>query len=118
MLTLESSSGIVMSPFGNAAVVTAAGGPSVDGIHAIKIDTSNATDPVTLSGKIAATPKPQLPTSPVVIEHGALEGLVLISEVDGIRRVQFDAQGGVKDLGLFALQGGLEASPGSLGVQP
>jgi DNA-binding beta-propeller fold protein YncE len=115
---LESPSGIVVSPYGNAALVTAAGGPSVDGLIGVKIDPKSSTSPVTITGKIAATPKPQLPTGPVLIQTGALRGLVLVSEVDGIRRVRFEPDGSLTDLGLYVLQGGLEASPGSVGVQP
>lgn len=117
VIDLPSPSGVVMSPFGNAAIVTAAGGPSVDAVHLVRIEAGSAA-PVTVTGKVAMTPKPQLPTGPVVIDSGALKGLVLVSEVDGIRRLQFDANGSVKDLGLFAFQGGLEASVGSVGVQP
>ena len=115
VIDLPSPSGVVVSPFGNAALVTAAGGPSVDAVHLVRIE-SNGT--VTVTGKVAMTPKPQLPTGPVVIDSGPQKGLVLMSEVDGIRRVQFDASGTVKDLGLFAFPGGLEASIGSVGVQP
>lgn len=118
LLTVEGPSGIAMSPWGNAALITAAGGPSVDGLIGVKIDATNSAAPVTITGKLAAVPKPQLPTGPVLIENGALRGMVLVSEVDGIRRVKFEPNGTITDLGLYVLQGGLEASPGSLGVQP
>lgn len=62
--------------------------------------------------------KPQLPTSPVVVGDGTLKGLILVAEVEGVRRLRFEPNGGVTDLGVFTLQGGLEASVGSVGVQP
>lgn len=118
VLNLPGPSGVAMSPFGNAALVTAAGGSTIDGIYPVKINAANAAAPVTVGAKVAATPKPQLPTGPVVIEVGDLKGLALVAEVEGIRRMQFDAAGTLKDLGLYVLEGGLEESPGSIGVQP
>ena len=65
--------------------------------------------------------KPQLPADMVMIERGSLRGLVLLSEVDGVRLVRFPAAGGAaQDQGLFALGDGeqLETIPGAIGVQP
>jgi hypothetical protein len=120
VLDVEGPSGVVTSPYGNAALVTKAGGPAIDGMHVLKIDPANATTPVTDKGELTplAGPKPQLPTGPVVLSAGGLKGLVLIAEVEGLRRVRFKSDGSVIDMGVFTLQGGYEASVGGIGVQP
>jgi hypothetical protein len=58
-----------------------------------------------------------LPGTAVVIERGALTGRVFLGDNDGIRRLRFTEEG-VEDLGTTALGTGIEAVPGSIGVQP
>jgi hypothetical protein len=52
------------------------------------------------------------------VTRGPLQGLVLVSENTGVRRVRFHAGGEVEDLGLEAFGDGLEDIPGAIGVQP
>jgi len=61
---------------------------------------------------------PQLPANAVLLRRGNLEGLVLLSENTGIRRIRFEGSGAVVDLGLYDLGDGLENVPGAVGVQP
>lgn len=117
VLDIEGPSGVVVSPYGNTALVTAAGGGSIDAFYVLSLAPSGMA---TSGGKFASLmgAKPQLPTSPVVVGDGTLKGLILVAEVEGVRRLRFEPNGGVTDLGVFTLQGGLEASVGSVGVQP
>ncbi len=118
-LEIDSPSGLAVSPWSNAAVVTAAGGSTIDAIYHLQIS-SGAAPTVTSNGKLTdlVGGNPQLPTSPVVLTDGTLKGFILVGEVEGVRRLRFDANGSVKDLGVFTLEGGLEAGVGSVGVQP
>src|SRR5262249_59456060 len=55
-------------------------------------------------GEVTYTgPKPELPGGAVMIDVGALRGLVLVAETSGVRRVAFHADGSVVDLGKFAV---------------
>jgi hypothetical protein len=62
--------------------------------------------------------KPQLPGGAVMVERGALDGLVLVAENTGVRRVEMFAGGGVVDRGLFSLGDGLVNTTGAIGVTP
>ncbi len=60
---------------------------------------------------------PQLPAAADQLERGPLGGLVLITENQGVRRVQL-SPGVVEDLGRVDLGSGLDAIPGAIGIQP
>lgn len=62
--------------------------------------------------------KPQLPGGAAQVDRGSLKGLVLMTEVRGIRMLRFEGDGTVTDLGLTSLGDGIEAMPGAIGVQP
>lgn len=62
--------------------------------------------------------RPQLPGGADQVERGGLKGLVLMTEVRGIRMLRFEGDGTVTDLGLTSLGDGIEAMPGAIGVQP
>jgi hypothetical protein len=51
-----------------------------------------------------------------MVERGALKGLLMLTEVEGVRQVQI--QGGVEDWGLVGSGGGLQDIPGAIGVVP
>jgi hypothetical protein len=107
---------IVPSPFDNAAMVVSGFG---DAIYSFGYDPGDAADPLFLHGEIAyAGAPPALPSGAVLVDRGALTGLALVAENVGIRRVRFEADGLVSDLGAFELGGGLEDITGSIGVQP
>ena len=62
--------------------------------------------------------KPQLPGGAVMIERGALRGLVLVAENLGVREVEMFADGNIVDRGLFSLGAGVANSTGAIGVTP
>jgi hypothetical protein len=62
--------------------------------------------------------KPQLPGGAVMIERGALRGLVLVAENEGVRRVEMFASGTIVDRGNYSLGTGLPNATGAIGVTP
>ena len=62
--------------------------------------------------------KPQLPGGAVMVERGALRGLVLVAENLGVRRVEMYAAGTIVDRGVFSLGEGIENATGAIGVTP
>jgi len=58
----------------------------------------------------------QLPGAMVAVTRGPLDGLVLVSEVGGVRIVELGD--GASDGGVFAFGSGLDALPGAIGVAP
>ena len=67
---------------------------------------------------VTTTQKPQLPSNATLLTRGALKGTVIVSEVTGLRRLRFEPDGKITDLGLFDLGGGVENLTGTMGVQP
>lgn len=111
---VEDPISIVVSPFSDAILVVSGFG---DALFAFDYD-SDAAMPLSNRRELAYSgARPALPSAAVQIERGALEGLVLISENVGVRRVRF-AAGSVTDLGALSFGGGTEAIAGALGVQP
>ena len=53
-----------------------------------------------------------------MIERGPLSGLVLLAENQGVRRLYFEENGEVTDLGLVSSGEGPESIVGTIGVQP
>lgn len=112
---LNDPSAIVFSPFENAALVTSAFGNAA---YRLGYDASSTTTPFTLLGEVTYTgARPQLPLGASVLERGSLRGLILVSENLGVRRLRFETDGSVTDLGLTNLGPGSENITGSLGVQ-
>lgn len=102
---------IVTSPFDNAAIVLST---TADDINVLSYDPGNMAAPFTLEGPLTTTDATLLPLSASMIDRGSLEGLVIIGENVGVRRVRFEASGAVTDLGLLEL-GNIT---GAIGVQP
>ena len=108
--------GIVTSPFNNAAIVLSGFGNNV-----IVLGYNPAATPAfTNNGPVAwgANGKVQLPFATDMITRGALKGLVLIAEVEGIRSLRFNQDGTVSDLGNTRVGTGDMMIPGAMGVQP
>ncbi|MFT3769193.1 MAG: hypothetical protein QM820_27455 [Minicystis sp.] len=113
---VEDPFSIVTSPFDNAAIVVSGYG---NALFALGYDPDNATAPFTVKGQVTYVgKKPQLPGDAIVVERGALRGLVVLAENDGVRRVRFEQDGQITDLGLFSLGAGVENIPGAIGVTP
>lgn len=107
--------GLAVSPYNNAAIAVDGYGNAV---RRLSFDPSAAAPfqvvgPVTYVGK-----KPQLPSGVVVLDRGGLKGLILVAELSGVRRMRFEADGTVTDLGLTNLGDGVGNIVGGLGVQP
>lgn len=109
--------GVAMSPFGNAALLMESDGE--DHLMRVTYDSTNTTAPFALAEEIAYADgnKASLPVLASTIDVGSLKGRVLVSENDGIRQLQFGADGKIKDLGKLVFDGFL-GIPASLGVQP
>lgn len=116
-IATDNPAAIVMSPFGNAALLLNSDG--TDALHVVKYDPSNATKPFEIGAEVAYVGgKTQLPTLPVVFDRGALKGRVLVSEVSAIRQLTFNADGSVTDQGLFEFGDASADIVGSFGLQP
>jgi hypothetical protein len=113
---IEDPFAIATSPTNDAAIVVSGFG---DAIFVLDYDPSNASGPFSVRGELGYVGAgPQLPGSVAPIERGTLDGLVLVSELSGVRRVRFGANANVTDLGLFDLGDGLENIVGAIGVAP
>ncbi len=107
---------LLVSPWDNAALMVSGYGNAILGLARSAGDPAQPfgiPQPISYVGKA-----PQLPSSTVMVGQGALKGLVLSVETDGVRRVQFQADGSITDLGLFPLGDGMERMAGAIGVQP
>jgi DNA-binding beta-propeller fold protein YncE len=108
---------LLASPFDNRILVASSYGNALlsFSFHPVSSSAPFSSDgPLAYLGK-----KPQLPGDMVMIRRGKLTGRVLLTEVDGVRQVQFSESGAApQDLGLFDLQGSTESIPGAIGVQP
>ncbi len=105
---------IVASPFDGAALVIS--GYS-DAIFVLDYQ-PGAAAPFSHGGELSYVgSSPQLPTAAAVVERGSQKGLVVVTENQGLRRVQF-GQDSVTDLGLESFGSGLEYIPGAVGLQP
>ena len=112
---VEDPVAIVASPFDDAALVVSGYG---DAIFALDYAPAAATPFTRLRALTYSGTRPQLPGDAVLVERGALRGLVLVVENTGLRRVRFAGGGAVTDLGKTSTGTGTAAIPGALGVQP
>ena len=106
---------LVASPFGKPLIGVSGYG---DAIYVIDYDAQGAT-PFSVRGELPHTGTgPQLPGAAVMIRRGALEGLVLVAELSGVRQVAFHSDYSVVDLGVLDFGSGYTGMVGSVGVQP
>jgi hypothetical protein len=111
---IENPDSIIASPFGAVAVVSS---PFTDAIYVIEPGGKDGAWGV--RGEVAyAGAGPLIPGDLAAITRGGLRGRVLVSELSSIRQLQFDAEGGVTDVGSLAFGEGLEEIGGAIGVQP
>lgn len=106
---------IFTSPYDNAAIVLST---TDDTINVLDYNPGAAVSAFSLRGPLATTAPVLLPFGGAMITRGDLEGLVIIGENVGIRRVRFETNGDVTDLGLLELGSGVESITGAIGVQP
>ncbi len=113
---IQDPTAILDSPWGNAMLVVSGYGNNA---FVLAYD-MNGDPPFVDNGAVpwGEAGKPQLPGGAVMIERGSLMGLVLMTEVRGIRTLRFEEDGTVTDLGLTELGDGVGDMPGAIGVQP
>jgi hypothetical protein len=112
---LEDPISIVTSPFDDAALVVSGFGDAVFMLDYTPADPA----PFHIRGEptYVGAP-PQLPGSAVVLRRGRLEGLTVLAENVGVRRIRFRGAGEVTDLGATILGSGTQWVVGALGVTP
>lgn len=117
VITTPSPAAVVMSPYGNAALLLNSDGD--DALRVVRYAPADAAQPFEVMNEITYVgKKTELPTFAHVFERGALRGRVVVSEVTTLRQVSFDARGVVTDLGQFDFGDGSANIVASLGVQP
>ena len=114
-VAVEDPVSIVASPFGDAVLVASGYG---DTAVVFRIQDDLDTPLVAAGAPAWVGRDPSLPGSAVVVQGGPNDGLIVLAEVDGLRRLRFVGDGTVEDLGLVGFGGGLDAIPGAFGVQP
>jgi hypothetical protein len=102
---------LVVSPWGDAALVSSAFG---DEVVVFGVDAAS-TDPLGPATRVSGA---GVPTWMVGIDRGLLAGRVLLVEAEGIRQLQFDGAGGAESVDYYALPEGIRNVPYTLGVQP
>ncbi|HEY0880629.1 MAG TPA: hypothetical protein VGD87_03805, partial [Archangium sp.] len=95
VVTTANPMGVAFSPFADMGLVVNSDG--VDNFRTVSWDATRTT--FTVSGPLLYRfGRPQLPSAPVMIERGALRGHVLVAELDTIRQLQFETDGGITDV--------------------
>jgi hypothetical protein len=109
---VEDPLGLFASPFADKVLVVSGFGDAM-----FQLTKMNGT--YVSSGELTYQgAKPQLPGGAVMIDRGALRGLVIVAENVGVRRVEMFANGNIVDRGMFSLGNGLVNSTGAIGVTP
>lgn len=116
-LVIDAPEAVLVSPRGNGFAVVQS--DTFDAYVPVTFDPSRAT-PLVVGTKIATARKVELPTQPVTMKRGALEGTVFVVEVSGIRTLRFEPDGTLVDRGLFSMDvdKDLMNAPFNLAVQP
>lgn len=114
ILTVESPTVAIASPFNNAFFVASA---DPDAFRVLSYDAANAAAPVAVKGLVTYKfGKPELPSVAVLIERGKLRGRVVVAENTAVRQVQFTPDGNVDDTAQFVLGQSTDLIVGGLGV--
>lgn len=112
---IEDPIGLAVSPYGDLVLVASGFGNAV-----FVIDYDGGALPP-FGGPVELTytgAGPQLPGAMVTMTRGEVDGLVLMAELSGIRRIRFDGSGEVTDLGLADSGGGIDRIVGPIGFPP
>jgi hypothetical protein len=117
LLTTSGPIGVGFSPFTRLGMVVNTNG--TDGFHALDYSSGAAPWSVATSALSYAFGKPQLPGAPDQVNRGMLQGWMFIAELDSVRVVRFEADGGVTDVSKTMAAGtGNDQILGTLGIQP
>ena len=105
---------VAFSPFGTVGLVV-----NTDGMDNYRRLDFNGTS-FTVSAPLSYVHgRPQLPGAPVMIARGQLNGRLLIAELDAVRQLQFQPDGGITDVAKTPAGGtGNGQILGTLGVTP
>lgn len=95
------------SPFGPQVLLASGEG---NALHRVVVGGAGTTVAQTLSSPLAG--------DIVIVTRGALTGMAIVAQNDGLRRVRFEPEGPFTDLGLTSIGEGYPGIPGALGVQP
>lgn len=116
VVTTPNPAGVAFSPFGDVGLVVNTDGAD----HYRRLTWDSALTTFTIGGALTYVHgRPQLPTVPVMIDRGLLEGRVLIGELDAIRQLQFETDGGITDVSSTPVSGtGSAQIVGTFGVTP
>jgi hypothetical protein len=106
---------IAVSPFGNAVLVASGFG---NALLRLSYDPQSRTPFMNRGALSYQGNRPALPANLAPLERGALTGRVLVAENLGVRQVQFETGGTIRDLGLTSTGRGGAAVVGIVGVQP
>jgi hypothetical protein len=113
---IEDPYDVVASPDDDAVLVVSGFG---DALFALPYDPENAAAPLAAAAELTYSGgRPQLPGHAALVERGPQRGLVLVAENQGVRRVRFEGDGQITDLGLTPIGEGLTAIVGAIGVTP
>lgn len=102
---------LVVSPYGNSAMVVCS---MSDSLWPLLFDSGNAATPFSIGTKVTSVQ----PGGAVQLTAGALSDRVFVAELEGIRQVQFAANGSLTNLGLTRFLSSYEAICGAMGIQP
>lgn len=109
---------ITVSPYRNALLVSDGLG---NGLWKVEFNPANAAAPMGASTQLTyadGESNPSLPGRHALVKSGDAVGLVLVAENAGIRRVRFESDGSIADLGLVSTGSGDGSIVGGLAVQP
>lgn len=115
VLEIEDPVALVASPWQDQVLVLSGYG---DALLQVLVD-ADADEPLLDAGELDYVGgAPGLPGAAALVTRGDLAGLVLVSEVEGIRRVRLGPGASAEDLGTTSLGSGYDAIPGAVGVEP
>ncbi len=116
-ITVQNPVNIIMSPFGNAALLVESDGK--DHLKVVNYDAASATTPFTVGAELAYVGgKSELPYNVAAVEVGTLKGRILVSELASVRQVAFAANGTLTDVQKVDFSGEFSGITGSMGMQP
>lgn len=115
VLSTPNPMSVAFSPWGTGGLVVNSDGAD----HYRRLDFSGGAFSVASSPLPYVHGRPQLPGAPVMIARGQLTGRLLIAELDAIRQLQFEPDGGITDVSKTPAGGtGSGQILGTLGVTP
>ena len=113
---INDPSSVISSPYNNDVLITSCQG---NGLIYYRYDSLNQVSPYAYQGTITYNGmKPQLPTNlqHMIGSNDTITGLVYMSELSGLRGIQFNENGNIVDLGLNSIGDTNDDIVGSYGL--